>query len=91
MNSVRIDIALREITLNLPHKFIEILTNKKGGKLLDSSLLEMKDKIADLIVLVEYNSIFHFEVQNFNNKDMAFSMLEYFLLICQKYNNKKIY
>ena len=84
---MKIDITLRDVISNLPHKFIELLTNKKGIKLLDTSLPQVKDKRADLIVLMEDDSIFHLELQSFNDKNMAFRMLEYYLLI--KHSIKK--
>jgi len=91
MKNIKIDISLREIISKLPHKFIEILTNKKGVKLLDTALPDVKDKRADLVVELEDNTIFHLEVQSENDKFMAWRMLEYYFLIKQKYKNYKIY
>ena len=44
---IKVDITLREVISKLPYKFIEILTGKKGIKLLDTSLPNVKDKRAD--------------------------------------------
>ena len=87
---IKIDITLRDVISSMPHKFIELLTGKKGVKLLDTSLPEVKDKRADLIVELEDQSIFHLEVQSFNDKNMNLRMLEYYILIMQKYKNDKI-
>ena len=87
---VKIDISLREIISKLPHKFIELLINKKGVKLLDTSLPNVKDKRADLLVELEDKSIFHLEIQTFNDKNMPIRMLEYYLLIREKFKTTKI-
>ena len=88
---IKIDISLRDVIGSLPHKFIYILTHKKGIELLDTSLPKVKDKRADLIVLLEDKSIFHLEIQTFNDSNMAYRMLEYFFLIKEKYHNENIF
>ena len=65
---IKVDITLREIISKLPYKFIEILTGKQGVKLLDTSLPNVKDKRADLLVELEDKNIFHLELQTFNDK-----------------------
>ena len=87
---IKVDITLREIISKLPYKFIEILTGKKGVKLLDTSLPNVKDKRADLLVELEDKTIFHLELQTFNDKNMPLRMLEYYLLIREKYKTNKI-
>ena len=87
---VKIDISLREVISNLPHKFVEILTNKKGVKLLDTALPNVKDKRADLIVELEDKTIFHLELQSSNDNKMAYRMLEYYLLIKEKFDRESI-
>jgi predicted transposase YdaD len=86
----KIDITLRDVIGKLPHEFIRLLTNKEGKKLLDTSLPEVKDKRADLLVELEDESIFHLELQTLNDKQMPFRMLEYYLLIKNRYKNRKI-
>jgi predicted transposase YdaD len=90
MKNVKIDISLRDVISNLPTKFIKLLTGNRGKKLLDSSLPDVKDKKADLVVLMEDNSIFHLELQSYNDINMPFRMLEYYLLLREKYKNYKI-
>jgi len=87
---VKIDITLRDIISKLPGKFIKLLTNKEGVKLLDTSLPNVKDKRADLIVELKNGEIFHLELQTFNDKNMPFRMLEYYILIMQKYKTTNI-
>ena len=91
MNSgVKIDISLRDIVSNLPSNFIKLLINKKGIRLLDTSFAAVKDKRADLIVELEDNSIFHLELQSYNDKNINFRMLEYFLLSREKFKTNNI-
>ena len=87
---IKIDITLRDVISKLPQNFIKLLTNKKGVKLLDTSLPEVKDKRADLIVEMEDKSIFHLELQTFNDKNMNYRMLEYYLLIRKKFKTDNI-
>jgi len=89
-SNIKIDITLRDVISNLPHKFIELLTNSRGKKLLDSNLPDVKDKRADLIVLMEDDSIFHLELQSYNDSNMPFRMLEYYTLLRQKYKRESI-
>jgi phage-related protein len=90
MKSVKIDITLRDVISNLPAKFIKLLTGNRGKKLLDSNLPDVKDKRADLVVLMEDNTIFHLELQSYNDSNMPFRMLEYYLLLKEKYKNHSI-
>jgi len=87
---IKIDIALRDIVSSIPNTFIKLLTDKKGVKLLDTSLANVKDKRADLIVELEDKTIFHLELQSFNDKNMPFRMLEYYLLIREKFKTNNI-
>ena len=87
---IKIDITLRDVISKLPQNFIQLLTNKKGVKLLDTSLPEVKDKRADLIVEMEDKSIFHLELQTFNDNNMNYRMLEYYLLIRKKFKTDNI-
>ena len=87
---IKVDISLREIISKLPYKFIEILSGKRGVKLLDTSLPNVKDKRADLLVELEDKTIFHLELQTFNDKNMPIRMLEYYILIREKYKTDKI-
>jgi len=86
----KLDITLRDIISNIPHKFIKILTNKKAVKILDNTFPSVKERKADLILEMEDKSIFHLELQTNNDKDMPYRMAEYLLLISKKYNTKNI-
>ncbi len=86
----KLDITLRDIIQNIPHKFIEILTGKKAVKILDNTFPSVKERKADLILEMEDKSIFHLELQANNDKKMSFRMAEYSLLIAQKYDTRNI-
>jgi len=66
---VKIDISLREVVYNLPHKFVEILTNKKGVKLLSFSryrldinerlLNDIKEKVMPITIDLQNDPYFN--------------------------------
>jgi len=87
----KLDITLRDIIQNIPHKFVELLTGKKAVRILDNTFPSVKERKADLILEMEDKSIFHLELQTNNDKKMVFRMAEYSLLIAQKYDTKNIY
>ena len=84
------DKTLRDIIQNIPQKFVSILTGKKGTKILDNTFPSTKERVADLVLELEDGSIFHLELQTQNDKNMPFRMLEYYLLLKQRYPNKPI-
>jgi hypothetical protein len=87
----KLDITLRDIISNIPHKFIEILTGKKAVKILDNTFPSVKERKADLILEMEDGSIFHLELQTNNDKNMHNRMHHYLSLILEKYNNKPVF
>jgi len=86
----KLDKTLRDIIQNIPQKFVSILTGKKGTKILDNTFPSTKERVADLVLELEDSSIFHLELQTQNDKSMPFRMLEYYLLLKQRYPNKPI-
>ncbi len=86
----KFDKTLRDIIQNIPQKFISILTGKKGTKILDNTFPSTKERIADLVLELEDDSVFHLELQTLNDKNMPFRMLEYYLLLKQRYPDKPI-
>jgi len=84
------DKTLRDLIQNIPQKFVSILTGKKGVKILDNTFPSTKERVADLVLELEDNSIFHLELQTQNDKNMPFRMLEYYLLLKQRYPDKPI-
>ncbi len=86
----KFDRTLRDIIQNIPQKFISILTGKKGSKILDNTFPSTKERLADLVLELEDGSVFHLELQTQNDKNMPFRMLEYYLLLKQRYPDKTI-
>ncbi|WP_051654152.1 hypothetical protein [Persephonella sp. KM09-Lau-8] len=86
----KFDKTLRDIIQNIPQKFISILTDKKGSKILDNTFPSTKERLADLVLELEDGSVFHLELQTQNDKNMPFRMLEYYLLLKQRYPDKLI-
>jgi predicted transposase YdaD len=86
----KLDITLRDIISNIPHKFVEILTGKRAVKILDNTFPSVKERKADLILEMEDGSIFHLELQTNNDKDMHYRMLNYYGLIKARYKKPTI-
>ena len=86
----KFDKTLRDIIQNIPQKFVSILTGKKGVKILDNTFPSTKERVADLVLQLEDDTIFHLELQTQNDKNMPFRMLEYYLLLKQRYPDKPI-
>ncbi len=84
------DKTLRDIIQNIPQKFISILTGKKGTKILDNTFPSTKERVADLVLQLEDGSVFHLELQTQNDKNMPFRMLEYYLLLKQRYPDNPV-
>jgi len=79
------DRTIREIFQDLPPTFVELLTNKKAKKLLETKYPKVEEKQADLVVLLHDNIIFHLELQLSDDKSMPRRMLYYALLIENKH------
>ena len=81
MSKQKIDILLRDILQRIPEKFIHIL---------DNTFPSIKERKADLIVELEDRSIFYLELQTYPDKNMPLRMLEYRVLLMQRYPNREI-
>ena len=90
MSRQKIDILLRDIIQKIPEKFIKLLTGMQGTQILDNTFPSIKERKADLVVELEDGSIFHLELQTQPDKNMSLRMLEYRVLLMQKYPGKEI-
>ncbi len=86
----KFDITLRDAISKIPQRFVQILTGQKGKEILDNTFPAVKERKADLILELEDGSIFHLELQTKNDKNMPFRMLEYYLLLKQRYKDRTI-
>jgi len=84
------DILLRDAIQKIPEKFIQLLTGMKGVQILDNTFPSIKERKADLVVELEDSSIFHLELQTYPDKNMPLRMLEYRVLLMQKYPSREI-
>ena len=90
MSRQKMDIFLRDSFQRIPERFISILTGKKGIKILDNTFPTVKERKADFVVELEDGSIFHLELQTQPDKNMPLRMLEYRVLLMQKYPDREI-
>ncbi len=90
MNRQKMDILLRDAIQKIPEKFIQLLTGMKGVQILDNTFPSIKERKADLVVELEDSSILHLELQTHPDKNMPLRMLEYRVLLMQKYPNREI-
>jgi len=90
MSQQKMDILLRDILQKIPERFIQLLTGKRGSKILDNTFPTIKERKADFVVELEDSSIFHLELQTYPDKNMPLRMLEYRVLLMQKYPNREI-
>ncbi len=84
------DIFLRDVLQKIPEKFIYLLTGRKGRRILDNTFPSVKERKADLLVELDDGAIFHLELQTYPDKKMPLRMLEYRVLLIQKYPRKEI-
>jgi len=90
MSKQKMDILLRDILQKIPERFIQLLTGKRGTNILDNTFPVIKERKADFVVELEDGSIFHLELQTYPDKNMPLRMLEYRVLLMQKYPNREI-
>ena len=90
MNRQKMDILLRDAIQKIPEKFIQLLTGMKGVQILDNAFPSIKERKADLVVELEDSSILHLELQTHPDKNMPLRMLEYRVLLMQRYPNREI-
>ena len=90
MSRQNFDLLLRDLIQRIPQKFLSVLTGQKGVKILDNTFPSVKERKADLVVELENSSIFHLELQTLPDKRMPFRMLEYYLLLKNKYPDRPI-
>ncbi len=86
-----LDITLRDLVQDVPPRFVELLSGRKGRRLLDTALPQVKDRRVDLLVELEDGAIFHLELQGTNHPRMAHRMLEYRVLLMERYRGRPIH
>ncbi|MBF0425795.1 MAG: DUF4351 domain-containing protein [Magnetococcales bacterium] len=87
---MKYDATLKDIFQTLPQRLLLLLTGQEASALLPVEFSSVKRRQPDLVVRLRDETIFHLELQSGNDPDMAWRMLEYFLLIRGLYPTARI-
>jgi predicted transposase/invertase (TIGR01784 family) len=87
---MKYDIVLKDLLYDMPGSFIYVISGMKAVELLNVELPEVRKRNPDLLLLLDDDSILHIELQAYNDVRMAERMLEYKLLIKQRYKDKEV-
>ncbi len=83
------DIALKDIFEEIPYRLSKILTPSPIKELLPTNFPSTELRV-DFLARLEDNSILHIEFQSFNDPNMPFRMLRYYLAILERYPSSPI-
>ncbi len=83
------DIALKDIFEEIPHRLSKILAPAPIKELLPTNFPSTELRV-DFLARLEDESILHIEFQSFNDPNMPFRMLRYYLAIWERYPNSPI-
>ncbi len=83
------DIALKDIFEEIPHRLSKILAPAPIKELLPTNFPSTELRV-DFLARLEDESILHIEFQSFNDPNMPFRMLRYYIAILERYPNSSI-
>ncbi len=83
------DIALKDIFEEIPYRLSKILAPAPIKELLPTNFPSTELRV-DFLARLEDESILHIEFQSFNDPNMPFRMLRYYLAILERYPNSPI-
>jgi len=83
------DIALKDIFEEVPHRLSKILAPAPIKELLPTNFPSTELRV-DFLARLEDDSILHIEFQSFNDTNMPFRMLRYYLAILERYPSSPI-
>ncbi len=83
------DIALKDIFEEIPHRLSKILAPAPIKELLPTNFPSTELRV-DFLARLEDDSILHIEFQSFNDPNMPFRMLRYYLAISERYPSSSI-
>ncbi len=83
------DIALKDIFEEIPHRLSKILAPAPIKELLPTNFPSTELRV-DFLARLEDESILHIEFQSFNDPNMPFRMLRYYLAIWERYPTSSI-
>jgi len=83
------DIALKDIFEEVPHRLSKILAPAPIKELLPTNFPSTELRV-DFLARLEDESVLHIEFQSFNDTNMPFRMLRYYLAILERYPSSPI-
>ncbi len=83
------DIALKDIFEEVPHRLSKILAPAPIKELLPTNFPSTELRV-DFLARLEDESVLHIEFQSFNDPNMPFRMLRYYLAIWERYPSSPI-
>jgi len=83
------DIALKDIFEEVPHRLSKILAPAPIKELLPTNFPSTELRV-DFLARLEDESVLHIEFQSFNDPNMPFRMLRYYLAILERYPSSPI-
>jgi len=83
------DVALKDIFEEIPYRLSRILSPAPIKELLPTNFPSTELRV-DFLARLEDDSILHIEFQSFNDPNMPFRMLRYYLAILERYPNTPI-
>ncbi len=83
------DITIRDIFEEIPQKLSKILAPAHIKELLPTNFLSTELRV-DFLARLEDESILHIEFQSFNDPNMPFRMLRYYLAIWERYPSSPV-
>ncbi|WPM32579.1 Rpn family recombination-promoting nuclease/putative transposase [Hydrogenobacter sp. T-2] len=83
------DITLKDIFEEIPYRLSRILTPAPIKELLPTNFPSTELRV-DFLARLEDESVLHIEFQSFNDPNMPFRMLRYYLAIWERYPNSPI-
>ncbi len=83
------DIALKDIFEEIPHRLSKILASAHIKELLPTNFPSTELRV-DFLARLKDESILHIEFQSFNDPNMPFRMLRYYLAILERYPTSPI-
>ena len=87
---MKYDIVLKDLLYDIPTRFIYMLSGVKAMELLNVELPEVRRRNPDLLLRLSDDSILHIELQTYNDDRIAERMLEYKLLIKNRYEDRMV-
>jgi len=79
------DRSLRELFGEIPKTLIKLLVNQDIKEILDITFPKVEERKVDLLTRLEDDTLFHLEIQSIYDNTMPIRMLQYALLIYEKY------